>query len=78
MSDNNLNSNSSKISSETKYQYKSGTILYEEDIHYNTMSYNNNNNNINAQKCNQESIKEILNNYKKNNIPRLYEEDIWV
>ncbi len=75
MSDNNnltLNSDPKKTSEE-KYQYKPGTILYEEDIHYNTTHQHN----INTKLSNQESIKQILENYKKNNIPRLYEEDVY-
>jgi hypothetical protein len=54
---------------ESKYQYKSGTILYEEDIHYNNVEHK-----ISDKICNQNIIKEILDNYRKNNMPRLYEE----
>lgn len=57
---------------ESKYQYKSGTILYEEDIHYNNVEHK-----ISDKICNQNTIKEILDNYRKNHIPRLYEEDTY-
>ena len=72
MSDNKANSIKS---SEIKYQYKSGTILYEEDIHYNTIEESNNI--VNIRKCNQNNINEILKNYRANTTPRLYEEDIY-
>ena len=76
---NNININNNIVkaitSPETKYQYKPGTILYEEDIHYNIIK--DVNNIINTRNSNQESINKILENYRQNNIPRLYEEDIW-
>jgi hypothetical protein len=79
MSDNNnnININIAKAitSPETKYHYKPGTILYEEDIHYNIIK--DANNIINTRNSNQESINTILENYRKNNIHRLYEEDVW-
>jgi hypothetical protein len=58
-----------------KYQYKPGTILYEEDIHYNIKEYANDF--INTKNANQNNINEILKNYKQNTTPRLYEEDIY-
>ena len=57
---------------ESKYQYKPATILYEEDIHYNNVEHK-----ISDKICNQNTIKEILDNYRKNNTPRLHEEDTY-
>ncbi len=71
MTDNKLNS----IISSEKYQIRPGTILYEEDIHYNTKE--NSTDIMNTKTVNQNNINEILKNYRQNNIPRLYEEDIY-
>ncbi len=59
MSDNkSLSSNSSNI----KYQHKYGTILYEEDIHYDTKI--DTNNIITSGKSNQDRIDEIIKKYR--------------